>query len=425
MLKEKISYGLGDFACNLFFTMFTSYIMYYYTDVAGIGLFAAGAIMAVSRVVDAFADLVIGRLVDRTKSRFGKARPYILWMLIPMCVMNVLVYSVPEVSGSARTTYAAVTYILFSVTYTFLNMPYTSMLASVCTEDKERLSFNMFKNILANSGAFIVSGLTLTLVHFFGGQNTGRGFTCTAALFSCIAAVMLFICFKNTKEKVVCDSSDMSFRASVGVLVKNRPWIRLCLICLLTFITLIARNQAMIYYAKYYLNRENLSSVLLGITNMIALPCALSIPVIAGKFGKKKVLAVSHMLICLSAFGIFIFDTNIPVIIGMTCIGSAGFSLATSLPFVMLADTIDYAQSQWGIRPQGLMTSIFGYMAKLGIALAGIFVSAILSFGGYVDNTAQLPSALNAIRFAYVGIPMMLSAVTSVLSLKMKDVSAV
>ena len=91
MLKEKISYGLGDFACNLFFTMFTSYIMYYYTDVAGIGLFAAGAIMAVSRVVDAFADPVIGRLVDRTKSRFGKARPYILWMLIPMCVMNVLV----------------------------------------------------------------------------------------------------------------------------------------------------------------------------------------------------------------------------------------------------------------------------------------------------------------------------------------------
>ena len=91
----------------------------------------------------------------------------------------------------------------------------------------------------------------------------------------------------------------------------------------------------------------------------------------------------------------------------------------------MLADTIDYAQSQWGIRPQGLMTSIFGYMAKIGIALAGIFVSAILSFGGYVDNTAQLPSALNAIRFAYVGIPMMLSAVTSVLSLKMKDVSAV
>jgi len=201
-MKEKISYGFGDLACNTLFTVISSYLMFFYTDIAGIGLAAVGTIMLVSRVVDAVTDPLMGNIVDRTNTKWGKARPYVLWMAVPFAISGVLMFTVPDLSSQGKFIYALITYVLFCVVYTALNIPYTTMLSNLTDDSGARLSFNMFKMIGSSAGAFIASGVTLrSWAEPTGRLDLPEQLPCMALWALCCSSSAL-----RTQRNVLCQS---------------------------------------------------------------------------------------------------------------------------------------------------------------------------------------------------------------------------
>lgn len=413
-IREKCCYGLGDLACNTMFTLVSTYIMFFYTDIAGIGLMAVGTIMAVSRVVDAITDPLMGIIVDKTKSKWGKARPYVLWMSVPFGIISILMFISPDIGETGKFIYALVTYILFCVVYTALNIPYSTMMCNMTDNEGERLSFNMFKTIGSNGGAFVATGLTLGLVTAIGRGNQGIGFTGTVVIYAVLGVILLFICFKNTKERIVPQVANMPIGQSFKVAVQNRPWIIMCIIAFLCFTSLIIRNQGTMYYAKYYLENEAAATPLMSIATLLGIPLALVTPVIAKKIGTKRCVFIGAVIQAVTIIGVYFAEKNLTVIFILTAIGAVGSGIAMGLMFILTAETIDYSEWKTGFRPQGLMTAFVGFMVKIGMAVAGVVSSAILSAGGYVENVAQTEQSLNAIRVNYIWVPAIIAILIAV-----------
>lgn len=416
-IKEKLSYGLGDLACNTMFTLVSSYIMFFYTDIAGIGLAAVGTIMLVSRIVDAVTDPIMGGIIDKTHTKWGKARPYVLWMAIPFGIISVLMFISPDIGSTGKFIYALVTYILFCVVYTALNIPYSTMMSNMTDSESERLSFNMFKTIGSNGGGFVATGLTLGLVAAIGRGNQAMGFTGAVIVYAVIGVILLFICFKNTKERIIPQGKAMPLLESIKVAVKNRNWLLMCLVAFLCFTSLIIRNQGTMYYAKYYLENEAVGAPLMSIATLLGIPLALVTPAIAKVVGTKRCVFIGSLIQVVSIIGVYFAGKNLTLIYILTAIGAIGFGVAMGLLFILTAETIDYSEWQTGLRPQGLMTAFIGFMVKLGMAVAGVVSAAILSAGGYVENVAQTASSLNAIRANYIWVPAIIGVLIAVVIL--------
>lgn len=416
-VKEKINYGMGDLACNTIFTVISSYLMFFYTDIAGVGLGAIGIIMSVSRIIDAITDPMMGIAVDKTKTKYGKARPYVLWMAIPFAVISVLMFWSPDIGKNGKFIYALITYILFCCVYTALNIPYSAMLSNLTDDVGERLSFNMFKTLGSQIGGFIATGVTLSLVALLGAGNQKKGFVLCIGLYGVCAVFLLFSCFKNTKERIIPVEDKTSIVDSLKAGLKNRPWIITCILCFLGFTEIIIKGSSAMYFAKYYLEQESTASVLLSITNLVAIPLALVTPGIAKKLGKRNCVVIGNTLLAIGTLCVGFAGKNIPMIILFTVVSSIGSGMAISMGFVMIADTIDYSEWMTGIRAQGFFTAVAGFMVKLGMAVAGVVSAAVMARGGYVENTVQSSSSLAAIRANYIWIPAVIAVIAIVLSL--------
>lgn len=416
-IKEKINYGMGDLACNTIFTVISSYLMFFYTDIAGIGLGAIGIIMSVSRIVDAITDPMMGMIVDKTKTKYGKARPYILWMAIPFAIISVLLFWSPDIGKNGKFIYALITYVLFCCIYTALNIPYSAMLSNLTDDIGERLSFNMFKTLGSQIGGFIATGVTLSLVALFGAGNQEKGFVLCIALYGVCAVFLLISCFKNTRERIVPVEDKISIKDALKAGMKNKPWIITCILSFLSFTGVIIKGSSTMYFAKYYLEQESVAAVLLSITNLVAIPLALVTPTIAKKLGKRSCVLLGNALLAVGTICVGFAGKNIPFIIASMVVSSIGSGMAISMGFVMVADTIDYSEWMTGIRAQGFFTAAAGFMVKLGMAVAGVVSAAVMARGGYVENTVQSAASLSAIRTNYIWIPAIIAVIGIVLSL--------
>lgn len=417
-LKERMSYGLGDLACNLLFQLVSAYLMFFYTDVAGISLGAVGVIMLVSRVVDAVTDPMMGVIVDKTNTKWGKARPYILWMSVPFALMGIAMFYVPAFSGTGKFVYAMITYILFCVAYTALNIPYTTMLSCMTDNESDRLSFNMFKGLGSNIGGFIVMGGTLALVGAIGGGNQAKGFLGTVTIFGIVGVVLLFICFKNTKERIFpSEKEKISVVDSLKTAAKNKYWIILSVLVFVTFTGMIIKSQSTMYFTKYYLENEGIASTLMTLPTIVAFLMTFMIPYLAKKLGKRNCVIIGNLCTIAGAVVISLAGKSIEVIIAGTLLAAIGTGAGIGVIFVMGAETVDYTEWQTGKRPQGIMTAIQGFMCKLGMACAGIIGAQILSAGGYVENAVQTESAISAIRISFIWVPAIASALIVILLL--------
>lgn len=416
-VKEKVSYGMGDLACNTLFTVVSSYLMFFYTDIAGIGLGAIGIIMLVSRIVDAVTDPMMGAIVDKTNTKYGKARPYVLWMAVPFAIISILMFWSPDTGENGKFWYALISYVMFCVIYTALNIPYTAMLTNLTDEIEERLSFNMFKSIGSQLGGFIATGATLALVAALGGANQKKGFIFTIALYGAAAIFFLFICFKNTTERIAAVEDKTSLKDSFKAGMKNKPWIITCILCFLGFTGIIIKGSSAMYFAKYYLEQESAAAVLLSISNFVSIPLALVTPAIAKKIGKRNCVLWGNVLLALGTICVGLIGRNYALIVLFTVIGAIGNGIAISMGFVMIAETVDYSEWMTGVRAQGLFTAVAGFMVKLGMAVAGAVSAAVMAHGGYVENAVQSASSLAAIRMNYIWIPVGIAAISVVISL--------
>lgn len=416
-VKEKVSYGMGDLACNTVFTMVSSFLMFFYTDIAGIGLAAVGTIMLISRIVDAVTDPLMGMIVDKTQTKWGKARPYVLWMAVPFAVISILMFISPDIGKNGKFVYALFTYVMFCVIYTALNIPYTAMLSNLTDDGNERLSFNMFKSIGSAAGGFVATGLTLVLANTLGGGNQGKGFPMAVAVYGVFAVLLLLNCFKNTKERIVPVNEKVSLGQSLKAASQNKPWILLCILAFLGFTGIIIRGQGAMYFAKYYLEKESAATILLSLSNLLSIPMAVVVPVVAKRIGKRNCILTGNMFLVLSFAASGLVGKNFGLILFFSVLGTMGSSLAIGISFVMSAETIDYSEWKTGIRPQGLLTAGAGFMVKLGMAVAGVVAAAVMSYGGYVENVAQTAKSIAAIRMNFIWIPVIIGIISVIISL--------
>jgi GPH family glycoside/pentoside/hexuronide:cation symporter len=356
-VKEKLGYGLGDTASHFVWDMVGFWILIFYTDTFGISAAAAGTIMFIARFWDMASDPLMGVISDRTRTRWGKFRPYILWMALPYSFLAVLAFSTPDLGQTGKVVYAAVTYLLLMTAYTAINLPYSSLGAVMTSDSYERTSLNTYRFVCAFAGQLIVSGLALTLAGYFGQGDSARGYRLTVTLFAVIAFVLFIVAFLSTRERIQPPPTQQdSVKQDFRILLANRPWVILAAVGIVSFVMFALQNLSLAYYFKYYIGREEsvqLFNVVGSVALIVALP--LSKP-LAQRFGKRNVFIGSSLLS--GSFFILLYlpgAQSLGWIYVLNILGKMAYAPAVPLLWTMIADAADYAEWTTGRRasPEG------------------------------------------------------------------------
>ncbi|MES2474902.1 MAG: MFS transporter [Verrucomicrobiota bacterium] len=407
-IQEKVGYGLGDTASNLVWATLVSFIMIYYTDVFGISAAAAGSLFLFARAFDGVTDFAMGAIADRTRSRWGKFRPYLLWMCLPLAGVTVLTFTVPDFDPTGKLLYAWVTYNLLMAVYTAINIPY-SALSGVMTDDTmERTGLNSWRMVLAQAGGFIVNGATLPLVQHFGKGDAAHGYQLTAALFGMIAVCLFLICFATTRERVQPPpGSSNPLIQDIRALFSDIHWRIIFLVGLLDLTFIIIRAGSLLYHARYVLALDESRTtlyLLLGNIGFI-LGAALTRPVTAS-FGKKRVFIAAHVLMALSAGVVFWLPPSLlGWIFALQFLHAFAAGWNAVLFFSMIADTADHLEWKAHTRATGLVFSATTCAQKIGMGIGGAVAGLILTRSGYVANAIQSPAASHGILLLVSLIP--------------------
>lgn len=405
--KEKVGYSLGDTASHFVWDMVGFWLLFFYTDVYGISAAAAGTIMLVARFWDMAIDPIIGVVSDRTNTRWGKFRPYILFSAIPYAVLAILTFTTPNFGEIGKIIYAGATYVLLMTAYAFINLPYSALGAVMTDDTYERAGLNTYRFIAGFTGQFVVTGLALTLAEFFGGGNKAQGFQYTVFLFAALSLVFFFITFKTTKERVQPPKEQKnSLKEDVANLFKNQAWVILALVGIISFIMFAMQNAAIAYYFKYYLGREDnvqLFNVLGTVALIVALP--LSKP-LAKRFGNKNVFIGSSLISGLFFMLIYLPGvTDITTIYVFNIIAKMAYAPAVPLLWTMIADSADYGEWKSGRRSTGLYFSAAVFAQKAGWGIGAAIAGWILTISQFVPNVPQSETAITGIKLLVSVIP--------------------
>ncbi len=408
-VSEKFGYGLGDLASNMFWQMFAIFMAKFYTDVFLLGAATMGTMMLVTRVADAFFDPMIGTIADRTETRWGHFRPYLIWMAIPMAATAVLAFTVPDLDGTARTVYAYVTLMLMMFAYSAINIPYSALLGVLTPDSKERTSVTSYRFVMALIPVFIIVNTALPLVRYFGGSDTSPyGWQMTMLIYSVIAVLLYFATFAMTRERVQPPpKQETSLKTDLKDLVRNRPWVVLCGvgIAALTFGNI--RNTVTIYYFENVVPNGGGYFGPVMTTGAIAFILGvMATSPLAKRFGKRNFYLVSMSVTALLTFGFyFVPPENIKLVWAANTL--INFCAAPTAPLVwaMYADTADYSEWKWGRRATGLVFSAASFAQKFGWAIGGAGAGWLLAYFGYLPNVAQSPRTIHGIVLMMSMIP--------------------
>ncbi|MGA2435585.1 MAG: MFS transporter [Bryobacteraceae bacterium] len=406
-LKEKIAYSLGDSASNLYWKTFEFFLIIFYTDVFGISAAAVGTMLLVTRIADAVADPVMGALADRTKTRWGHFRPYVVWFALPLAAAGVLTFTTPNLAGGAKLIYAYITYSLLMFLYTAVNIPYTALMGVMTSNSIERTSISSVRFIGAFTAGVFVQYFTLIFVKFFGHGNDARGWQLTMALYGILSVALFAICFTGTRERVAPPiGQDADLTRDLRGLFDSRPWRVLITVLLLVLAAFVIKGSASAYYFKYFLKRQDLLGLFL-VSNGLAFLAAVSITQwFAKRFGKKPLFMAAIGLggLIIAAFWLP-GPTDIWLIFALQILSSFVIGFNSPLVFAMFADAADHAEWRTGRRTTGLVfaSAIFG--TKVGVAIGAWIFGLILAGYGYVANVTQTARSLEGIVLSMSWIP--------------------
>jgi GPH family glycoside/pentoside/hexuronide:cation symporter len=406
-VKEKIGYSLGDTASHFVWDMVGFWLLFFYTDVYGISAAAAGTIMLIARFWDMAIDPVIGIVSDRTNTRWGKFRPYILFGAVPYAILAVLTFTTPDFGEFGKILYAGTTYVLLMTAYALINLPYSALGAVMTDDTYERAGLNTYRFIAGFTGQFIVTGLALTLAEFFGGGDKAQGFQYTVFLFAGLSLIFFFITFQTTRERVQPPKEQVnSLKEDVKNLFQNKAWIILALVGIISFIMFAMQNAAIAYYFKYYLGRENnvqWFNVIGTVALIVALP--LSKP-LAKRFGNKNVFIGSSLISGLFFILIYIAGMNdLVTIYVFNILAKMAYAPAVPLLWTMIADSADYGEWTTGRRATGLYFSAAVFAQKAGWGIGAAIAGWILSVSGFMPNVLQNETAITGIKLLVSVIP--------------------
>lgn len=406
-LTEKLGYACGDVASNFYWRVFDVFLFIFYTDVFGLSAAAVGTLMLVTRLIDAFSDPLMGALADRTNTRFGKFRPYLLWGILPIVSAGVLTFTVPDLDDSGKVFWAYGSYVFMMLAYTFINVPYGALLGVVTSDSQQRTTLTSFRFIGAFSGGSLVAYFTPELVLYLGQGNDALGWQYTMALYGLVAAVLFVITFVTTQERVVlAHKHSASVLQDIKDLGKNKPWLVLFALALIIMMTISLRASTGTFYFKYYVQREDLIGSF-TMVYMIALAVgAASTPLLTKLIDKRVLLMVLMSLVCLLSIA-FYFVPREDVTTMFVLQGAIGLALGPKSPLVfsMYADTADFSQWRTGRRATAMIFSAAAFSQKLGGALAGATIGWLLSSLGYVANQTQTGASEQGIVLLLSVIP--------------------
>lgn len=418
-LKRILAFASTDTAGNLLYCTLTSYIMYFYTDVFGISVAATGMILLVARFVDALDAPIWGIVIDHTRTRWGQSRPYWLWLSIPFGVAVFLAFLVPDISTSAKTIYALVTYILAGVIYTGISASMSSALPNLTYDSDERVTLNSWRSNGGMIGYLITASLTLPLVSFFGNGDDKLGFSVTVGVFAVVAILLLLFAFTGTKEIGTAEKAkSISIRESFRAIKGNWPWIILVIAFIFYWLGNTARASTVIYYSEYNLGHKNWASILNGLV-VVQMVSITLLPFIVKRFIKSHTQIIGFSLAAIGQVIIGFAGSDLSMIIIGWTVSSLGTGIAVTLPFAMLSDTVDYGQWKNGIRASGFLTAVgISFCIKLGSGLGSFIPSVILDAAGYEANVTQTAQSLAAIKFCFTWLPAIFFAIGALIMMK-------
>ncbi|MFO1449315.1 MAG: MFS transporter [Opitutaceae bacterium] len=425
--REKLSYGFGDLASVLYWQTFMVYLTYFYTDVFGIAAAAAGTMLGLSRSVDAFFDPVMGMVADRTKTRWGKFRPYLLWLCVPFAAAGVLTFTVPDFAASGKLIWAWITYNALMLLYTAINIPYTAMLGVITPNPNERTTLSSIKFVFAFGAGMIVSALLLPMSKILGGGNDARGWQLSFVVIGLAAICFFLITFFNTRERILPPKEQKdSVLQDLRDLVTNGPWLIL-LATTITFILYVAvRSSVTVHYFKYYVGTQTLTlpswlpkwggtqewhlEGLVSIFNtsgqLASLVGVMLVPFVARWVGRKSAFVVLLLIGLASTASFYLLKPDqLLLIFGINLLGSLTGGPLSALLWAMYADTADYAEWRKGRRATGLVFSASIFSQKQGWALGAWVALALMQSVGFVANVEQTAASRHGLVLLMSVIP--------------------
>lgn len=430
-LKEKIGYSLGDTASNLFFQTFIFFLLYFYTDVFGIPAASVATIFLVGRIWDAVNDPMMGMLADRTNTRFGKFRPYLLYTALPFGILGFMMFITPDLSTQGKVIYAFITYNLMMMVYTIINVPYSALMGVISPSSQERTVVSSFRFVAAFVGQFIVQFAVLWLVRKFGKGNENVGWQWAMAVMAGFAVVLWLMTFATTKERVLPVKKQKNpLKQDLSDLFKNVPWLLIGSATIFQLLFNVIKGGSVMYYFKYFVqdqqflmlgksfsfSYQSLTSAFLLLGTALTILGAILTNIFSKSFGKSRCY-YGFLGIAVISTAIFyvLRPQDIVLMFILQMVASFAVGPVSVLQWAIYTDTADYSEWKTGRRATALIMAASLFALKLGIALAGSFQALILDFFGFVANVPQSASTLSGIRMLMSIFPAIAGAVAVVL----------
>jgi len=426
--KEKTGYALGDTASNLFWMTFVFFGSIFYTDVFGLKPEQMATLFFVTRIIDTVFDPIVGMVADRTNTRWGKFRPYLLWFVVPFGVCGTLAFITPPFGGTGKLVYAYITYGLIGLVYSAINLPYSALMGVISPSSEERTKVSSFRFVGAYSAGLVVSLCTLPLVSFFGGGNQRTGFAITVGIYAFLGMVMWLVCFSTTRERVVPKASQSSFVRDLGDVVTNVPWLILFVLGIATLSYVSIRNGCFAYYFKYYVGDQTVLGTRFSANGMLGaffvvgslatlLGTSLVAPV-AKKIGKRQLYMILMALSSVLTIAFFFLrPEDVILMFVLQILANLIMGPTAALIYAMYADASDYSEWKTGRRSTGLVFAASSFAQKMGWTVGGAVTGLILHGFGYQAGAVQSAGSLTGLRLLVSLIPAVGSVIAAFLPL--------
>lgn len=428
-IKEKIGYSLGDLAANLVFQTLMTYLAYFYTDIYGLSPQHSSIIMLVVGLIAAFIfNPIIGAMADRTHTKWGKFRPWILWTAVPLGVIALLAFTTPDFSYQGKVIYAVVTYSLLLLFYASNNLPYSALSGVITGDMSERNSMSSYRFVAVMFAQFFVQVFMLGIIKSAGNGDKAIGIEKVMTVLAIIGTIMLLITFLTTKERIVPKPEQKSsVREDLGDLIKNKPWLIMLTLTLLVFITLAMKGGSYVYYFENYVNKEQLAifiQPILDFLSTIGLNPFGNDPISAGfglfnaggiifmivgitlskkfadKYGKRNVFGLFLFISTLFIIAFYFFSpTSVSLMFFSQIFHGFFYGITIPLLWAMIADVADYSEWKNNRRATAIIFSAMMVGLKAGLSIGGALTTSLLGHFDYVPNASeQTDIAINGIK---------------------------
>jgi glucuronide carrier protein len=404
--SQYLGYAAGEVANNLTFQMVAVFLLIYYTDVADISASMAGTLLLVVRILGGFTDLLAGRRVDETHTRWGRFRPYLLFGSLPLLVLLVATFSIPRgFGGSATLAWALVSYALFSLAYSFVNIPYGSLAAAMTQEPDERAKLASARAVSASLTILLIAVVVSPQIQ--GSANLQRSLTVTTGVFAAVGLALYLWCFATSREAMQNAGEKIGVRETAMMIRHNRPLVLLCAATLLFLTGTFSLSAVGVFYARDVLRNADYYIAMTAAQTLAMVAAAALVPVVVAKVGKQRAYILAGAVAAVSAVGFALAPRSVPAL-AIACYGAVGVGLGAinALIFALQADTVEYGEWKSGVRAEGASYAILSFTRKAGQGIGGAAAAYTLGIGGYVSGAAgQTDAAVASIKIAAGIVP--------------------